>query len=106
MRVLVVNAGSSSLKLSLLDEADRTLAAHELPAASARRPSELRALLHDVFVSAASADVIGHRIVHGGERFGSPVLIDNGVRAELEQLVALAPLHQGLALAGLGAVSE
>ena len=45
--------------------------------------------------------VVGHRIVHGGARFTAAVAVDDAVRAALEELVALAPLHQPPALAAL-----
>ncbi|HEY5198585.1 MAG TPA: acetate/propionate family kinase [Solirubrobacteraceae bacterium] len=103
MRVLVVNAGSSSLKLALLDHEDRTIAARELDAPRAIvAPQAVRAALDDGF---AGADVVGHRIVHGGARFRTGVLIDAGVESELRDLVDLAPLHQPKSLAALDAVS-
>ncbi|HEX3873207.1 MAG TPA: acetate/propionate family kinase [Solirubrobacteraceae bacterium] len=103
MRVLVVNAGSSSLKLDLLDADDRTLATRELRAPRAVvDPDDVRAALDDGF---ADADVVGHRIVHGGERFRAAVRIDPAVEAELRELVGLAPLHQPKSLAALDAVS-
>ena len=104
MRVLVVNAGSSSLKLALLDGDDKTLAACELDAPRTMiDPAELRAALTG---GLGEADAIGHRIVHGGERFTAPVRIDAGVETALRELVDLAPLHQPKSLAALDAVSE
>jgi acetate kinase len=100
--VLVVNAGSSSLKLALLDAGDHTLAARELPAVEAAGKSPaLLAALADGF---DAADVVGHRIVHGGARFRAAVRIDRDVEADLRDLVDLAPLHQAKSLAALDAV--
>jgi acetate kinase len=79
VRVLVVNAGSTSLKRSLVDEQDRSQKV-------------------DAYVA---ADAIGHRVVHGGDRFREPVLLDAEVEAGLEALVALAPLHNRPALAAI-----
>jgi acetate kinase len=104
LRALVVNAGSSSLKLSLLGDRDETLAERELPAPRARIDErELRAALDG---GLGDADAVGHRIVHGGEPFREPVLIDADVEAALRELVELAPLHQAKSLAALDAVSS
>jgi len=105
-RTLVVNAGSSSLKLSLLDEqADNPIAERELAAPGARiDPGELMDALRTGGLGAA--DAVGHRIVHGGERFREAVRVDPDVRQALEELTALAPLHQPSSLAALDAVSR
>ena len=79
MAVLVVNAGSTSLKLSLVDGEDT----------------------RQVDSFDVDADAVAHRVVHGGDRFREPVVIDDGVVAELEQLVELAPLHNAPALQGI-----
>jgi acetate kinase len=104
VRVLVVNAGSSSVKLSLIGDEEAPLAERELAAPQATvDPAELReALSGDL----GRADAVGHRIVHGGEQFQDPVLIDGKVERALRDLVALAPLHQPKSLAALDAVSE
>jgi acetate kinase len=104
MRVLVVNAGSSSLKLSLLDGDDETIASAELAAPQARIDEDkLRDTLGAHGLGAA--DVVGHRIVHGGARFTEAVTIDDPVERALRELVDLAPLHQPKSLAALEAVS-
>jgi acetate kinase len=103
VRVLAVNAGSSSLKLALLDGDDETLAARELAAPGGRfDPAALReALEHGL----GEADAVAHRMVHGGRRFRTAVPVDAGVEAALRELVEMAPLHQSSALAVLDAVS-
>jgi acetate kinase len=104
LRVLVVNAGSSSVKLTLLDGDDMTIDARELKAPRARVDSEeLRTALDS---SLGEADAIGHRIVHGGERFRQAVRIDTAVEEALRELVDLAPLHQPKSLAALDAVTH
>ncbi len=103
MRVLVVNAGSSSLKLTLLDGADATLAQRELAAPRAQLDVvEVRLALED---GLGVADAVGHRIVHGGRRFRAATRLDPEVRAALDALTELAPLHQPKSLAALDAVS-
>jgi acetate kinase len=103
VRLLVVNAGSSSLKLTLLDAEDHVIAECELD--SDRGDVDAGALHDAICGNLAGADAVGHRIVHGGERFTAAVLIDNGVEAALRELTDLAPLHQARSLAALDAVS-
>jgi acetate kinase len=104
VRILTVNAGSSSLKLSLIGDQDETIAEHELPAPQARiDPARLARVLDGPL---GDADAVAHRIVHGGERFREAVRIDAGVTEELGRLTDLAPLHQPKSLAALDAVNE
>jgi len=104
VRVLVVNAGSSSVKLRLLDADNELVGERELEAPqSVLDPGELRDALEG---GLAGADVVGHRIVHGGERFREAVVIDTPVEQALHALSDLAPLHQPKSLAALEAVSR
>jgi acetate kinase len=84
--ILVVNAGSTSLKLHLV-----------LPDESVRAVESLDA--------APSADVeaVGHRVVHGGRYLVDPTVIDDAVRASIGDLRSIAPLHNAPALAGIDA---
>jgi acetate kinase len=103
VRVLVVNAGSSSLKLRLLDPDDRLAGARDLPARAGRFDQrEVAGALADL----GPADAVGHRIVHGGARFRDSVAIDAAVEEALRALTDLAPLHQPKSLAALEAVSR
>ncbi len=86
-RVLVVNAGSSSLKLDLVEDGIRLGGFDQLPT--------------DVDV-----DAVGHRIVHGGADFVSPTLVDATVKRRLAKLAELAPLHQPKSLTALAAAQE
>jgi len=88
LNVLVVNAGSTSLKLALVDEGGsaQTLASLE--------------------EAPADVDAVGHRVVHGGERFLDPVLIDETVLTELEAVSELAPLHNAAALTAIEAARQ
>ena len=102
MRVLVVNAGSSSLKLRLLGPDDEVLAQHDLDAPRAEAdPGELAAVLAEL----EEVEAVGHRVVHGGERFAEAVPVDAEVREALRRLGDLAPLHQPKSLAVLDAVT-
>jgi acetate kinase len=103
VRVLVVNAGSSSLKLRVLDGDDRLLADEDLEAPGGRvdEGAVVRAL-----EGLPSADAVGHRVVHGGERFSGPVRLTAEVVAYLRSLVDLAPLHEPAALAAVEVVGR
>ncbi|HTX30397.1 MAG TPA: acetate/propionate family kinase [Solirubrobacteraceae bacterium] len=102
-RVLVVNAGSSTVKLSLIGTAEEALWDRELAAPSAQVDREqLRDAIEEI---AGEVEVVGHRIVHGGNLFRSAVRIDQEVEEQLRQLGDLAPLHQAKSLAALDAVS-
>jgi acetate kinase len=98
LRVLVVNAGSSSLKLRLLDGDDSLLADEELVADSSAFDEATAAA---IVGGMDRVDAIGHRFVHGGARLTAAVRLDADVEAYLRSLVDLAPLHQPRALAGV-----
>ena len=103
MRVLVVNAGSSSLKLSVVGENDELILSENLPSP---RGSVDADELHATLERAGRLDAVGHRIVHGGSEFVEPVLIDERVVRRLHALSDLAPLHQPKSLHGLEIVSR
>jgi acetate kinase len=100
--ILVVNAGSSSLKLRLLGDAVEPIASADLPVEHGEiDEAAVRARLSEM----PAPDAVGHRIVHGGERFTGPVRLDGEVEAALRELTDLAPLHQPKSLAALDAVN-
>jgi acetate kinase len=94
MRTLVLNAGSSSLKLSVIGPGDETIA--ELTGSLSDRDAIERFCREH-----GPVDATGHRVVHGGTEFNAPVVIDDAVIARLETLIPLAPLHQPAALAAV-----
>lgn len=101
MRVLVVNAGSSSLKLRVVD-GEQVTASRDLPAdKDGFDTNEL-----DGFLSGIDVDAVGHRVVHGGTRFTRPTRLDDNVVKALRDLTDLAPLHQPKSLAGIDAVGS
>jgi acetate kinase len=107
MRVLAVHAGSSSLKLRLLDQDDTLLAGEDLGAVGDLADGELATALDRMRRSSSGAiEAVGHRIVHGGTRFSKATRIDAEVAAALRELTDLAPLHQPKSLAALDAVSR
>jgi acetate kinase len=101
-RILVVNAGSSSVKLRLLGADDSVLGRWDqaVPTGTIDPAALARTL-----VEAPPPDAIGHRIVHGGHRYLGPVRLDAGVVRELRLLIDLAPLHQPKSLDALDAVT-
>ncbi len=132
MTLLVINCGSSSLKYNLFHTGDEALNARglverigsdrtrhtcrcrdvevveDLPAG--RHEDAFRAVLATLASPQVAAlrdlkDIaaVGHRVVHGGERFNAPTLIDDEVLAEIERLGQLAPLHNPINVAGIRA---
>ena len=55
----------------------------------------------DHSIDLLQVDAVGHRVVHGGERFSAPTLIDEAVEKEIDKLIELAPLHNPACLAGI-----
>jgi acetate kinase len=98
MHILVVNAGSSSLKLRVLDENDAVLASKDLPKVS---PDDLGPMLADFLDTGPTIDAAGHRVVHGGSAFTHPIVLDEGIDEALQALVDLAPLHNPPCLAAV-----
>src|SRR5262245_53966653 len=121
--LLVLNAGSSSLKFSLFADEDppRLLLRGQFEKLSTRPRFVTRAggaivgerewaagtqlgfqdAIDHLFAWSRSGAAgqprvaaVGHRVVHGGERFSRPALIDAATLADLEKLIPLAPLHQ------------
>ncbi len=133
MKVLVINAGSSSLKYQLLDTDSQAVLAKGLcerigidgkftykapgkatvdavdiamPTHSEAIQAVLDALVdpaNGVIASMKEIDAVGHRVVHGGETFASSVKIDSKVMAALEECIPLAPLHNPANITGIKA---
>ncbi len=108
MKILVINCGSSSIKYQLIDQGsgmtivkDSVERVAELEGGHAQA---LRSILGGLAAHEISA--VGHRVVHGGEKFSDSVLIDSSVLAAIEACVPLAPLHNPANLAGIRAARE
>ena len=113
MRVLVLNAGSSSLKGSIIDSLDlRTIAKDEVSlGADATRRHDLertvRGLLRKLQVGGGQEiDAVGHRVVHGGTRYRSATRIDDRVLKGIEALAEFAPLHNRVAALAMHAARK
>lgn len=131
--VLVVNAGSSSIKYQLIDvEAEEALAVgllerigqpmgavrHDGPDGRTSFEAELpdheagvRMLLRNFAEHGPTLDTwnlvaVGHRVVQGGDRFSGPAVVDEKVEADIEDLCTLGPLHNPAHLAGIRAARK
>lgn len=100
MKLITVNSGSSSLRLSVFYREGQALRL-----AHAAHYSTTEIFDSDQFsrlldgLDALDADMVIHRIVHGGDKLQSTCRVDDRVEAEIERLVPLAPLHNNSSLA-------
>lgn len=136
MNVLVINAGSSSLKYQLMNPDTNAVLAkglcerigidgrltHKIPTKDYKETFEIAmpthseaiaAVLdaltskeHGVISSMKEIDAVGHRVVHGGEAFASSVVIDDTVMKAIETCIPLAPLHNPANITGIKACQK
>lgn len=136
MKVLVINAGSSSLKYQLLDTAQNAVMAkglcerigidgvlthtgnkseekYRIETPMATHSEAIKAVIDilldsekGVIASMSEIDAVGHRVVHGGEFFSDSVIITEKVLKAIEDCVPLAPLHNPPNLIGIQACRE
>lgn len=96
-------------RFTVKDAAGQPLLDRALPAVDVRHHADAMAVIHawlHEHARGATLRAIGHRVVHGGQHFSEPVLVDTKILAELEALVPLAPLHQPHSLSVVRAVQE
>ena len=140
MKILVINAGSSSLKYQLIDMKDETVIAkglverigvgvggdksnlshkyadkkyeveiEKLPDHNAAMELVLQTLTgkeHGVISDLSEIGAVGHRVLHGGEKFTASCLIDDKVIAAIEENIPLGPLHNPANLMGIRACQK
>ncbi len=136
MKILVINAGSSSIKYQLIDmENELVLAkglcdrigiaggnfkhqphgkdAYKVEVQMANHSEAIRLVTdalvdkeHGVIESMAEISAVGHRVLHGGEKFSGSVIINDDVIAAIEECCELGPLHNPHNLTGIRACSE
>ena len=109
MAFLILNAGSSSLKFSVIDHQDgRVHASGGFDASGHTNDAAVRRIVADIgsLEPPAALDAVVHRVVHGGSRFTGPVLVTAEVRRALDDLNDLAPLHNPPGLAVIDAALE
>ncbi len=103
MNILVVNAGSSSLKLAIVDPDDQVARGRDLPPPP---PGALGETLGAFLAAGPEIGAVGHRVVHGGERFVEPVVLDASSEGVLRELAELAPLHNPPSIAAIEAIER
>ncbi|AJS58082.1 acetate/propionate family kinase [Paenibacillus sp. IHBB 10380] len=133
MKILVINAGSSSLKYQLYDMTDESVLAKGLverigmdssimthKPTGGQEVTEVKEILehttairkvlsmlthpeHGVIKSVDEIQAVGHRVVHGGESFKASALVDSNAKSEIRRLIDLAPLHNPAAMMGITA---
>ncbi len=104
MRVLVINSGSSSIKYKLFEMPQEKLVSKGLIEHIGEKGSRIQdhqAGLKQILSQIDHIDLIGHRVVHGGEKFKKPVFIDAPVIDKIKECCQLAPLHNPANLAGI-----
>lgn len=107
--ILVLNAGSSSLKYQVFDMENQQVLVGGLLDRIGEAGSEIashqealaRIMLHLQAAGITEIDAIGHRVVHGGEHFKQPARIDAAVVDAIRAMIPLAPLHNPANLAGI-----
>lgn len=136
MKVLVVNTGSSSLKYQLIDSSNERMLAKGLcerigliNGIHSYTNSENKSFVNEcvirdhayafkimlealisneygVLKDISEINAVGHRVVHGGEKFNKPVLIDDSVIKIIEECIDLAPLHNPAGISGIKVCQE
>jgi len=128
MNIAVINSGSSSIKFQLFCMEKKEALVHvlvekigEFSASSTIKYGDKKFVItsvlknhhdaleqiisllteHEILKNFASLDAIGHRVVHGGEEFSKPTLVDESVIQKIRELIPLAPLHNGANLEGI-----
>ena len=101
MQVLVLNSGSSSVKYQLIDAETGERLAGGIVEEVADHELALRRIADELAGDGAVVDAVGHRVVHGGEAFTEPTVIDDDVIDVLRSLIPLAPLHNPANLLGI-----
>lgn len=104
MKVLVINNGSSSIKYKLFDMPRERNIARGIIEHIGEKGSKIQdhyTGLKIILGKISHVDVVGHRVVHGAEKFKEPVLIDKPVIQKIRQCCQLAPIHNPANLAGI-----
>lgn len=102
--ILSINSGSTSFKYKLFDEKEK-----EIKQGNFENVADLKTTIKKALKEIAdfrNVIAVGHRVVHGGEKYNKPILINNEILKELEGFNELAPLHNPYNLLGIKEIKE
>lgn len=104
MKILVLNCGSSSVKYQVIE----TTTKEKIVDDDIQRVTDHAAAIQEILqkVDLTEIKAVGHRVVHGGEKFQHTVLVDDEVLAEMDRIEFLAPLHNPASIAGVRACRQ
>ncbi|MCD4667847.1 MAG: acetate kinase [Sulfurimonas sp.] len=104
MKIAVINSGSSSLKFKLFDMDTKELIYSKLVENIGEKNSKVKThheALESLDIDFSSLDAIGHRVVHGGDEFHMPTIVNDEVLKKIKNLIPLAPLHNPANIEGI-----
>ncbi len=101
--ILIINSGSTSLKYKLFNEDEKEIKSGKL-ADVENTEKAVKTILKEIG-NLRDLAAVGHRVVHGGDKFFKPVLLTDKIIDELEEFNELAPLHNPYNLAGIRAIA-
>lgn len=104
MKILVLNCGSSSVKYQVIE----TTTKEKIVDDDIQRVTDHATAIQEILskVDLTEIKAVGHRVVHGGEKFQHTVLVDDEVLAEMDRIEFLAPLHNPASMAGVRACRQ
>ncbi len=110
MKILVINAGSSTYKFSLFDLEGSSISPPQDPTWTSildygtTEPPDIVERIQTILspvLTTQTITIVGHRVVHGGDRFSQPVVVTPDVKQAIRELSGLAPLHNPVNLRGI-----
>ena len=104
MKILVLNCGSSSVKYQVIETTTKEKIVDDDIQRVTDHATAIQEILQKVDLTEIKA--VGHRVVHGGEKFQHTVLVDDEVLAEMDRIEFLAPLHNPASMAGVRACRQ
>src|SRR5688572_30468563 len=106
MAVLVLNSGSSTLKYGVFGENGAAMTRGTLQLHGGTAADAAIELVQRLRKGPVNISAVGHRVVHGGDEFSGPVVLDDKALEILEKLSPLAPLHNPVALGVIRAAEQ